>query len=197
MNNPNLSKNLHRYFQFDNAVEQPTITREGNILTIPVFIEEEEREDVGTSFSFVPAKVPFRGQDISNYDKCVLQSWSDLRRFFYGSTEMQNELKDDHAWEEYRQTIRSEFPKYAGEINLAEARFNAIKQEFKDAVTAACAKINVDKSTLPASFPAEYMLELAESKGMSKADIDEYTKIFSMISMNLLHNDRNWAELFS
>ena len=65
MSNPNLSKHLHRYFQFDNAVEQPTITREGNVVTIPAFIEEEQREDGGVSFSFVPAKVPFRGQDLT------------------------------------------------------------------------------------------------------------------------------------
>jgi len=197
MNNPILSKQLHRYFKFDNAAAAPTISREGNVVTIPAFIEEEQREDGGTSFSFVPAKVPFRGQDISDYDKCVLQSWSDLRRFFYGSTEMQNEMKDDHAWEEYRQEIRSEFPKYAGEINRAEARFNAIKQEFKEAVRAALAEIKVDESTLPAIFDAEYMLNLANAKGMSKEHIDNYTEIFSRISLDLLHNDRNWAELFS
>ncbi len=197
MNNTNLSKLLHRYFRFDTAAEQPTITREGNLVTIPAFIEEEQREDGGASFSFVPAKVPFRGQDLSDYDKCVLQSWSDLRRFFYGSTEMQNELKDDHAWEEYRQTVRSEFPKYAGEINRAEARFNAIKQEFKEAVRAALAEIKVDESTLPSIFDAEYMLNLADAKGMSKEHIDNYTEIFSRISLDLLHNDRNWAELFS
>ena len=197
MNNPILSKQLHRYFKYDSAAETPAISREGNVLTIPVFIEEEQREDGGTSFSFVPAKVPVRGQDISDYEKCVLQSWSDLRRFFYGSTEMQNEMKDDHAWEEYRQEIRSEFPKYAGEINIAEARFNAIKQQFKDAVAAALAEIHVDPSTLPATFSAEYMLELATASGMEKDSIDNYTKIFSTISLNLLHNDRNWAELFS
>lgn len=195
--NPNLLKHLHRYFQFDNAAEQPTITREGNVVTIPAFIEEEQREDGGVSFSFVPAKVPFRGQDLTDYDKCVLQSWSDLRRFFYGTTEMQNELKDDHAWEEYRQTIRSEFPKYAGEVNRAEARFNAIKQEFKEAVRAALAEIKVDASELPAIFDAEYMLTLANAKGMSKEHIDNYTETFSRISLDLLHNDRNWTELFS
>lgn len=197
MTNQILSKQLHRYFKFDDAADAPAISREGNVLTIPVFIEEEQREDGGTSFSFVPAKVPFRGQDISDYEKCVLQSWSDLRRFFYGSTEMQNEMKDDHAWEEYRQEIRSEFPKYAGEINIAEARFNAIKQQFKDAVAAALAEIHVDPSTLPATFSAEYMLELATASGMEKDSIDNYTKIFSTISLNLLHNDRNWTELFS
>lgn len=186
-----------RYFHTTSSSDYPVIVREGNLLTIPCFISEEPREDGGANYTFYAATVPFRGQDVSDYDKCVLKSWSDLRAFFYGPVEAQNEMRDDHKWEAHRQAVRTWFPKYEGEVNLAEARWRAIKQEFKDAVQAACAKIKVDESTLPASFTAEYMLELAESKGMSKTDIDEFTKIFSTISLNLLHNDRNWMELFN
>jgi len=186
-----------RYFDTTSSSDYPVIVREGNLLTIPVFIEEEQREDGGSNYTFYAVPVPFRGQDYSDYDKCVLQSWSDIRAFFYGPVAAQNEMRDDHVWEAHRQAVRSAFPKFDGEVNLAAARFKAIYDTFWDTIDAALDEFGEDRSVLPAFFTAEYMLEYAKGKGMTQTKITKYTQAFSTISLDLLHNDRNWAELFN
>lgn len=185
-----------RYFHTTSASDYPQIVREGNLLTIPCFITEETREDESVNYTFYAATIPYRGQDYSDYDKCVLKSWSDLRAFFYGPVEAQNEMRDDHKWEAHRQAVRTWFPKYEGEVNLAAARFKAIYDAFWDAIDAALDEFGEDRSVLPDFFTAEYMLEYAKSKGMTQTKITKYTQTFSTISLDLLHNDRNWAELF-
>lgn len=185
-----------RYFHTTSASDYPQIVREGNLLTIPCFITEETREDESVNYTFYAATIPYRGQDYSDYDKCVLKSWSDLRAFFYGPVEAQNEMRDDHKWEAHRQAVRTWFPKYEGEVNLAAARFKAIYDAFWEAIDAALDEFGEDRSVLPDFFTAEYMLEYAKSKGMTQTKITKYTQTFSTISLDLLHNDRNWAELF-
>lgn len=185
-----------RYFHSTSTADYPQIVREGNLLTVPCFISEEPREDGGVNYTFYAAVIPYRGQDYSDYDKCVLKSWSDLRAFFYGPVEAQNEMRDDHKWEAHRQAVRTWFPKYAGEVNLAAARFKAIYDAFWDAIDSALDEFGEDRSVLPDFFTAEYMLEYAKSKGMTQTKITKYTQTFSTISLDLLHNDRNWAELF-
>ena len=184
-----------RYFHTTSASDYPVIVREGNMLIIPCFIEAEAREDGGENYTFYAVPVPFRGQDYSDYDKCVLKSWSDLRKFFYGSTAAQNEMRDDHVWEAHRQAVRSYFPKYAGEVNLAVARFNAIKKNFWDIVDAALAEMGESRSALPAYFTAEYMIEFATGK-LTATKITKYEMQFMIVSHNLEMNDRNWLELF-
>ena len=184
-----------RYFHTTSASDYPVIVREGNMLIIPCFIEAEAREDGGENYTFYAVPVPFRGQDYSDYDKCVLKSWSDLRKFFYGSTAAQNEMRDDHVWEAHRQAVRSYFPKYAGEVNLAVARFNAIKKNFWDIVDAALAEMGESRSALPAYFTAEDMIEFATGK-LTATKITKYQMQFMIVSHNLEMNDRNWLELF-
>jgi len=184
-----------RYFHTTSASDYPVIVREGNMLIIPCFIEAEAREDGGENYTFYAVPVPFRGQDYSDYDKCVLKSWSDLRKFFYGSTAAQNEMRDDHVWEAHRQAVRSYFPKYAGEVNLAVARFNAIKESFWEIVDAALAEMGESRSALPAYFTAEYMIEFATGK-LTATKITKYEMQFMIVSHNLEMNDRNWLELF-
>ena len=184
-----------RYFHTTSASDYPVIVREGNMLIIPCFIEAVAREDGGENYTFYAVPVPFRGQDYSDYDKCVLKSWSDLRVFFYGSTAAQNEMRDDHVWEAHRQAVRSYFPKYAGEVNLAVARFNAIKKNFWDIVDAALAEMGESRSALPAYFTAEDMIEFATGK-LTATKITKYQMQFMIVSHNLEMNDRNWLELF-
>ena len=186
-----------RYFHTTSASDYPVIVREGNMLIIPCFIEAEEREDGGSNYTFYAVPVPFRGQDYSDYDKCVLKSWSDLRAFFYGSTAAQNEMRDDHVWEAHRQAVRSAFPKHTGDGNPAQDRFQAIYDAFWDTIDAALEDMGKDRSVLPSFFTAEYMLEYAKANGMTSTNITKYTQAFSTISLDLLHNDRNWAELFN
>jgi hypothetical protein len=184
-----------RYFHTTSASDYPVIVREGNMLIIPCFIEVEAREDGGENYTFYAVPVPFRGQDYSDYDKCVLKSWSDLRAFFYGSQAAQSEMRDDHVWEAHRQAVRSYFPKYAGEVNLAVARFNAIKESFWEIVDAALAEMGESRSALPAYFTAEDMIEFATGK-LTATKITKYQMQFMIVSHNLEMNDRNWLELF-
>ena len=184
-----------RYFKTTSTSDYPQIVRDGNLLTIPCFISEEPREDGGVNYTFYAATIPYRGQDYSDYDKCVLKSWSDLRAFFYGPTAAQNEMRDDHKWEAHRQAVRSYFPKYAGEVNLAVARFNAIKENFWAIVDAALAEMGESRSALPAYFTAEDMIEFATGK-LTATKITKYQMQFMVVSHNLEMNDRNWLELF-
>jgi len=184
-----------RYFHTTSASDYPQIVREGNLLTIPCFITEETREDESVNYTFYAATIPYRGQDYSDYDKCVLKSWSDLRAFFYGPVEAQNEMRDDHKWEAHRQAVRTWFPKYEGEVNLAVARFNQIKASFWAIVDDALAEMGETRESLPAYFTAEDMIEFATGK-MTATKITKYEMQFMVVSHNLSANDRNWAELF-
>ena len=186
-----------RYFHTTSASDYPVIVREGNMLIIPCFIEVEAREDGGSNYTFYAVPVPFRGQDYSDYDKCVLKSWSDLRAFFYGSTAAQNEMRDDHVWEAHRQAVRSAFPKHTGDGNPAQDRFEDIRQRFWDTIDAALKDLSKTRADLPAFFTAEYMLAFATENGMTQTKISKYAQSFSTLSLDLLHNDRNWAELFN
>lgn len=197
MTNPIPAGFQTRYFKLDTAAEQPTITREGNLLYIPCFINEEQNADGGAAFSYYRVPVPFRGQDYTNYDKCVLQSWSDLRHFFYGPTEAQNEMRDDHKWEAHRQCIRSAFPKYTGEVNLAVARFNAIKDEFWAIIDTVLASKGKTRDVLPSYFNDAYMLEWAAQNEVPADVIATAKDNLFRVSCNLQANDRNWEELFS
>ena len=147
------------------------------------------------NYTFYAATIPYRGQDYSDYDKCVLKSWSDLRAFFYGPVEAQNEMRDDHKWEAHRQAVRTWFPKYAGEVNLAVARFNQIKASFWAIVDDALAEMGETREALPAYFTAEDMIEFATGK-MTATKITNYKMQFMVVSHNLEMNDRNWLELF-
>ena len=53
------------------------------------------------------------------------------------------------------------------------------------------------RSELPAYFTAETMLALAVSKGMADDRLAVYSQKFATLSLDLLHNDRNWIELFN
>lgn len=185
-----------RYFHTTSASDYPQIVREGNLLIIPCFIEAEAREDGGENYTFYAAPVPFRGQDYSDYDKCVLKSWSDLRAFFYGSTSAQNEMRDDDLWEAHRQAVRTYFPKYVGEVNLATARFKAIKDMFWNTVDAILTEVGETRAILPDFFNDVYMTDFAKEKGMTQTKIQKYTQTFLTVSANLLMNHRNWTELF-
>ena len=185
-----------RYFKESQSAEQPTIVRdENNVLQIPVFVRAEEI-DGETVYKFYNVPVRFTGQDYSNYEKCVLQSYGEIRKFFYGTPDQQSEMRDDATWEGHRQAIRSSFPKHSGDVNPSQQRFDGIKTAFWDTIDEACALINLTRADLPSYFDAETMLEIAVAHGMSAADVAKYTQTFATVSLDLLHNSRNWKELF-
>jgi len=181
-----------RFLTETESADLPAIWREGTTLFIPTLVRQTEN---GYRCFIVP--VPYTGQDYTDYDKCVMQSYAPIRKFFYGDAAAQSEMRDDHLWEGHRQAVRTAFPKYEGEPNLAAARFQAVYDAFWDEVDAALREINKTRADLPAYFTAETMLEFATENGMSDESLAHYVQVFSTISLDLLHNDRNWSELFA
>lgn len=180
-----------KYFQETESDTAPVIERDGATLIIPVCIRE-----AGETFRYYRVPVKYSGQDISNYEQTVLKSYSDIRRFFYGDAAVQGEMRDDHTWEAHRQAVRSAFPKHDGDTNPAEVRFAAIKTDFWATIDAACSEVGKTREDLPDYFDAETMLEFAADNGMSASNIAKYAQKFITLSLDLVHNDRNWSELF-
>lgn len=185
-----------RFFPESESNSYPAIVREGTTLLVPVFIRAEQREGE-TIYRYFNVPVRYVGQDYADYDACLLRSYADIRKYFYGDAAVQGEMRDDHTWEAHRQAIRTAFPKHDGDTNPAEARYIAIKEAFWDAIGEALEELGKTRKDLPDFFTAEVMLKFATDNGMTPASIAKYAQTFSTLSLDLLHNDRNWAELFN
>ena len=181
------------------SAELPVIRREGSNLIFPALVREETRqmaEGEITIFRFFEVPVPFTGQNASDYEKCMYQSYAALRKHFYGDWAVQNEqiLKGTFAKHQY--AVKTAFPKRAGEVLPEVTRFEAIKADFWNKIDVACASVGKTREDLPAKFNAEEMLAWAVENGMGAADIATYAQAFSVVSLDLLQNGRNWDELF-
>lgn len=186
-----------RFFRETEGDAIPTILNNGATIEIPCFIREVQREDGTTGYKWIPATIPNNGQNTSDYDTCVLKSWSSLRKFFYGAADIQNEMRDDSTWEAHRQAVRSAFPKYSGEVNTAKVRFLTIKIAFWEIIDDVLASVEKTRADLPAApFNAEQMAAWAAENNVPAAVIQEATDKIAVISLDLLHNGRNWKELF-
>lgn len=184
-----------RYFREIEGNTLPEIYVLNGSLYIPVFIRQTTREDA-TMYLYYVAVVPFKGQDYGDYAKCLKQCYSGIRAFFYASSSAQSEMRDDATWEAHRQSVRTAFPKYDGEINQSAERFTAIKDAFWTCIDDALKSIGKTRSDLPSYFDAETMLVFASENGMDTEEIAEYSQKFATLSLDLLHNGRNWKELF-
>ena len=186
-----------RFFRETEGDNPPAIVSNGATLEIPCFVREITREDGATAYRWFPATVPNNGQNTEDLETCMQKSWSSLRKYFYGPADVQNEMRDDSTWEAHRQAVRSAFPKYAGEINTAETRFQDIKDSFWDVIDAVLRTKNLSRADLPAQpFNAEQMATWAKQKEIAAAVIQDATDKIAVISLDLLHNGRNWKELF-
>ncbi len=183
------------FFRESESDAMPVLRREGMTVYYPAFVRQEERGG-GTIYRYFEVPVPFAGQNLENADAFALASYAAIRKYFYGSQEMQAELRDDFVWEAHRQAVRSAFPKAAGAVNELAERFEAIKADFWATVDAACASVGKTRADLPATFNGEQMIAWAAAAGMDAATIAQYTSHFAMVSLNLLQNNRNWDELF-
>ena len=185
------------FFRESESDAMPVLRREGMTVYYPAFVRREERWG-GTIYRYFEVPVPFSGQNLADAEAFALASYAAIRKFFYGTQEMQAELRDDFVWEAHRQAVRSAFPKAAGAVNELAQRFKAIKATFWAAVDEVCSKVGKTRADLPVSggFNAEQMVAFAIENGMSAADIASYTSKFAIISLNLLQNNRNWDELF-
>ena len=197
--------NLPEGFQTDFLREEesdvlPVIRREGGNLVFPALVRQETRQTDGvekTIFRFFDVPVRFIGQDVSDYEKCKIQSYADLRKFFYGpaTVQMEQQLKGTFAKHQY--AVRLTFPKTTGKVPAAVTRFEEIKTAFWGVVDGVLSKLGKTRNDLPEQpFNAETMLAWAVENGLSAADIADASAAIMRISLDLLHNGRNWNELF-
>ena len=174
----------------------PEIVREGNTLFIPMFVREVQREEA-TSFRFFRVPVRYTGQDTSDFDKCVRQSYKEVREFFYGSAEAQADMEFDHLKTAHILAVKNAVRK-PGQSTPPEgiARWNDIKEDFWDLVDEACAAVHKTRADLPSYFNSKQMMDFAKANGMSDADIITYTVRFVLANVNAESNGRNWSEFF-
>jgi len=181
----------------------PQIIRENSIVYFPAFVRQETRNDeqTGTTrtvYRYFNVPIQYVGQQITEYEQFSYENYAALRKFFYGTAEQQADLEYHYLLQAHLLAVKQAFPKTAGEIPEGVTRFNAVKAEFWAAIDEAVAKVGKTREDLPEQpFNAETMLAWAQENGMSSADISTYATTFSAISLNLLHNSRNWDELFN
>ncbi len=179
---------------------EPVIRREGSTLFFPALVRSETRT-IGnvevTVYRYFDIPCAYTGQDIADYDKCKLQSYADLRRAFYGPVTVQLEQQLKGTFAKHQYAVKAAFPKTDGEVLPGVVRFNEIRTRFWALIDEACAAVGKTREDLPDSFNAEEMLAFAAENGMSAEQIADYTAKFSILSLNLLQNGRNWDELFA
>ena len=180
----------------------PEIQRDGSNVLYPAFVRMETITDPETgeerkNYRYFIVSIPYTGQQLDDPQAFELANYAALRKFFYGPQEVQAELRDDKAWEPHRQAVRSSFPKTIGEINEQQVRFESIKVAFWEIIDAALATIEKSRSDLPDYFNAEEMLAWAQANGMDAATIQAVAAQVEIVSLDLLHNARNWQELFA
>lgn len=188
---------------------RPEVRIEGREIVIPVlcrvsteFIavpaDEENEEYVGEIgvFHYYEVRTAFEGGDISNYTEILSLYWKPLREAFYGSPEFQADLEYDHRKTAHILAVKDTFRK-PGQTSAPDgiARWTAVKQAFWTVVDAALEEMKMTRDQLPAYFNAEYMLELAKTK-LTAEKIETLTTMLEMVSFDMLHNGRNWSELF-
>lgn len=181
----------------------PVIIRENKNVYFPAFIRQETKQDEQTGetrtvYKYFRVPVPYNGQQISDYEKFSYENYAALRKFFYGTAEQQADLEYHYLLQAHLLAVKQAFPKTAGEIPEGVTRFNTVKTEFWATIDEAVAKVGKTREDLPEQpFNANAMLIWARTNGMSSEDIATYAQTFSAISLNLLHNNRNWDELFN
>ena len=99
-------------FSADYPVIEREIIRGGDlILLIPTFITS-----VDGGYCFIPVPIKYVGQDVDNYEKCVLQSYAALRKYFYGSDAFQRDLEYDDLLNQHITVVKTAFPKPNGVV---------------------------------------------------------------------------------
>lgn len=177
----------------------PVIRQEGGNIYFPALVRCVQKEIDGkyqNFYRFFEVSVPYTGQDLTNYEKCKLQSYAALRKYFYGDWAVQNEQILKGTFSKHQYAVKQAFPKYEGETLPEVERFNQIFEEFWKNIDEACAAVGKSRADLPEKFNAEEMLFWANENGMSQENIAYFAQVFSVVSMNLLQNGRNWDELF-
>lgn len=176
------------------TADAPHIRIEKGQVHYPAFIRETEEGQ----YAFYDVVFPkTRECDWENYTATGYAYYRELRKHFYGDALVQAEMTSDQLCQGHIAAVKSAFPKYEGEIPEMITRFETIKSEFWAAVDAVLEELGLTRSDLPPMpFNAETMVEWGMEHGITPDQMTQCSATFSAVSLNLLHNGRNWNELF-
>lgn len=189
-------------FAANEATDLPVVRVEGREIVIPVLCRQETRHNYETDedycvYVFFTVRTKYLGGDVNDYDAICRTHYAGIRQAFYGTPKYQADLDYDHRLTAHILAVKDTFRKPGQEKSPdGIARWAAVKESFWAIVRAACSEMKMDVSELPAYFNAEDMLALALEKGMSQSKIASFASQLQVISLDMLHNGRNWSELF-
>ena len=195
-------------FAENESNELPVVRVEGKEIVIPVLCRRETRyeytEDEEESareveiFVYFEVRTKYLGGDVNDYDGICRTHYAGLREAFYGSAEYQADLEYDHKKTGHILAVKNTFRK-PGQTTPPDglARWDEIKEMFKAIIRDALAIIDKTAADLPPYFNAEDLLTLARENGMTEEQIAGFAARLQVVSLDMLHNGRNWSELFN
>lgn len=196
----NIPKGLQTDFlQETESSTLPVIQRDGDKVFFPAFVRKEaveQDEENKIVYKYFLVELSYTGQDLKDYDTCMIQSYAELRQYFYGpvTVQMEQQLKGTFGAHQY--AVRQAFPKAKGEVIPAVAHFNEVKAAFWSLVDEATASVGKTWQDLPPVFSTAELKEYAIAWEMPVEAVINYTIQFTIISTTLLQNSRNWEDLF-
>jgi hypothetical protein len=107
----------------EHGAESPNIHLEGGEIIFPAFIRQDAE-----GFVWIPVAIPYKGQDLDDYEKLKKQCYAELRGFFYGTPEQQIELQYKGKLNIHINAVRKAFPNpYKVEKRTVFTRFEVLK----------------------------------------------------------------------
>lgn len=112
-----------KYFKVEDVEGQPSVTRSGGIIYIPIFSEVTDN-----GFKILVVPIADHGEDIANVEKLCQRRFADIRHFLYGSMEAQAEMHDDRTYQAHWLAVRKAVPNPAKRmLRTVFSRFEVLK----------------------------------------------------------------------
>lgn len=185
----------------------PVVRIEGRDIVIPVLVRKETRYEYTPDeeesarevevFLYFDIRTKYLGGDPEDYAAICRTHYAGLREALYGSAEYQDGLDYDHDLTAHVLAVKDAIRK-PGQTDPPDgiARWESVKADFWRLIDAALYCIGKTRDDLPAYFNAEELLTLARENGMTEAQITSFAGQMQVVSLDMLHNGRNWSELF-
>lgn len=185
----------------------PVVRIEGRDIVIPVLVRKETRYEYTPDeeesarevevFLYFDIRTKYLGGDPEDYAAICRTHYAGLREALYGSAEYQDALDYDHDLTAHVLAVKDAIRK-PGQTDPPDgiARWESVKADFWRLIDAALYCIGKTRDDLPAYFNAEELLTLARENGMTEAQISSFAGQMQVVSLDMLHNGRNWSELF-
>ena len=201
MLNTDIPANLQTDFLIETESDVlPAIRREGDKVIYPAFVRSFTREiEEGktiTGYRYFEVPVPYTGQNLADEATFLRQSYAALRKFFYGSPEVQAEqiLKGTHTAHQY--AVRAAFPKRDGEVPANVVEFEKIKAEFWGIIDAVAELLGLTRDDFPKGGTSADIVAFCLEHGMTQEQIGPYAIQILGLTADLTRFGRNWNELF-